>query len=146
LTCTGTILILGACNNLLRLCPRKVTVEEKKLGDAIAAIAAWLERRFDKIEQRLDVLAEQAKADGHDNSYTIKDFAERAQVSEHTIARAISHGKLHAVNIGTRLTIPASEFNRVMREGLPDIPPGYKPKGNARSKGPKKKRSRKPRS
>jgi len=109
------------------------------VADAIAIVMAWLEERFDHIEQRLDALPAMPKSTvTDDQGMTLKDFANKLSVSEHTIARAISHGKVRAVYIGARLTIPASELARVLREGIPDIPAGYKAKGTAgQAAGPK---------
>jgi hypothetical protein len=106
--------------------------DSRKVADAIATVMAWLEERFDQIEHRLDALPAMPKSTVvDDQGMTLKDFANKLSVSEHTIARAISHGKVRAVYIGARLTIPASELARVLREGIPDIPAGYKAKGTA---------------
>jgi hypothetical protein len=63
---------------------------------------------------------------------TIKDFARRQGISENTIKRAISWGLINVIYFGDRPIIPADEDERIGREGLPHIPPGYKRK----TKGP----------
>jgi hypothetical protein len=112
---------------------------DRKVADAIATVMAWIEERFDHIERRLDALPGVVKPPTgiDDQGMTLKDFANKLSVSEHTIARAISHGKVKAVYIGARLTIPASELARVLREGIPDIPAGYKAKGTGQGAGAK---------
>ena len=55
----------------------------------------------------------------------VQDFARRHGVSVHTIKRAISHGLIDVRYYGDRPIIPASEHERICREGLPKIPPGY---------------------
>ena len=101
---------------------------DRKVVAALEALVAWVEGRFDRLEQQR---AGGGVPNEEQRAFTVKEFAERLQVSEHTVGRAISHGLIHAVNIGSRLTIPASEFSRLMREGIPSIPPGYKAKDAA---------------
>lgn len=63
---------------------------------------------------------------------TIEQFAFRHGVSKHLIKRAISHDLIKVIYYGDRPIIPAEEHERICRQGLPKIPPGYK----RRTKGP----------
>src|SRR4051812_140447 len=57
---------------------------------------------------------------------TCQDAAVGWGTSPSTVKRAISHGLIRVIYIGTRPIIPADEFERIACEGLPAIPPGYK--------------------
>jgi hypothetical protein len=57
---------------------------------------------------------------------TFQEAANELATSLTTLFRARSHGLIRVVQFGKRPIIPASEFERLAREGLPLIPPGYK--------------------
>jgi hypothetical protein len=56
----------------------------------------------------------------------LKEAAPELGTSPSTLNRARSHGLVKVVYIGTRPIIPADEFERLKREGLPRIPREYK--------------------
>lgn len=57
---------------------------------------------------------------------TIQQTAKYQGVSLSTIKRAISHGLISVIYFGDRPIIPHAENERIAREGLPHIPPGYR--------------------
>jgi len=68
----------------------------------------------------------QAQAEPRPRVFTKEEFAQQFNLSRATVDRAISHGMVRIVYFGSRPLIPAEECDRIAREGLPDIPPGYK--------------------
>ncbi|GEP60624.1 helix-turn-helix domain-containing protein [Reyranella soli] len=54
---------------------------------------------------------------------TMKDAARELATSLSTLVRARSHGLIKVVQFGRRPIIPASEFERLARDGLPENPP-----------------------
>lgn len=56
----------------------------------------------------------------------LQDAAVELGTSLSTLVRARSHGLIRVVYFGRRPIIPAAEFERLARDGLPAIPPGYK--------------------
>ena len=74
---------------------------------------------------------------------TIQETADLQGVSKSLIKRAISWGRIKVVYFGDLPIIPAEENERIAREGLPNIPAGYRPKtptpgrGGRPRKGPK---------
>jgi excisionase family DNA binding protein len=52
--------------------------------------------------------------------YTVKDLAATAKVTEQAVYNWIKSGKLTTVKFGRAHRIPAAEFQRVMREGIPE--------------------------
>jgi len=122
---------------------------DRSVVAALETLFTWVEHRQASAVKQ--AIIEYAKGSGmtatvatdeHHRAYTVKDFAERLQVSEHTVSRAISHELIKAFNIGARVSIPASELMRVMHEGIPSIPTGYKAKGTSNGAG-RQKRARK---
>jgi hypothetical protein len=59
---------------------------------------------------------------------TMQAFATRHGVSVSLIQRGVSWGLIRVLQFGDRPIIPAEEHERICREGLPRIPPGYKRK------------------
>src|SRR5262245_304938 len=57
---------------------------------------------------------------------TIKEAAPELGTSVSTLNRARSHGLIRVVYFGRRPIIPTPEFQRLAREGIPNIPAGYK--------------------
>ena len=66
-------------------------------------------------------------------AYSLKEAAAALSVGIPKLQRAISHGVLPHNRIGTSIRIPAEVVQRIAREGLPDIPAGYKRKTNGSS-------------
>jgi hypothetical protein len=66
---------------------------------------------------------------------TIQGTADLHGVSISLIKRAISWGRINVVYFGDRPIIPPEENERIAREGLPDIPPGYRRKTPAPGRG-----------
>jgi hypothetical protein len=60
--------------------------------------------------------------------FGVAKFADRHDVGISFIKRAISWGKLKVIYYGDRPIVPVDEDERVGREGLPDVPPGYRRK------------------
>jgi hypothetical protein len=58
----------------------------------------------------------------------IDRLAEELDCHRHTIFRAVSHGMIKVIYVGNDPRVPPDEADRVRREGLPNIPPGYKRK------------------
>lgn len=56
----------------------------------------------------------------------LKRFAKDNNISHSFIKRAVSWGKLRVIRFGDRPMVPAEEQQRVAREGLPNVPTGYK--------------------
>jgi len=116
---------------------------------ALDTLVTWADARIASIVKRAIIehaagsgMTGSVATDEQHRAYTVKDFAERLQVSEHTISRSVSHELLKSFNIGARVFIPASELMRVMHEGIPSIPTGYKAKGTSNGAG-RQKRARK---
>jgi hypothetical protein len=61
-------------------------------------------------------------------NHTIKSFSARLPCHPSTTKRIISHGLVKVVYVGDRPLIPHQELLRIAREGLPNIPAGYKRK------------------
>lgn len=75
-------------------------------------------------------------------AYSLAEAAGALSVSTATLQRAISHGLIKCTRIGSAIRLPAAEIERLGRDGLPDIPAGYKRKtaGNTKAGRPKNKR------
>ena len=65
----------------------------------------------------------------------IQDTADLHGVSKSLIKRAISWGRVKVVYFGDLPIVPAEENERIAREGLPNIPTGYRPKSAAPGRG-----------
>lgn len=58
--------------------------------------------------------------------YSVREAADHLHIGYTTMKRAISHRLIKSFLIGRARRIPADEIERVQREGLPVIPPGYR--------------------
>lgn len=59
---------------------------------------------------------------------TIQRFAKKWGISESFVKRAISHGRIKTIPFGDRSIVPPEEDERIGREGVPNVPAGYKRK------------------
>jgi hypothetical protein len=77
--------------------------------------------------------------------FTKGEFGKQFNLSRSTVDRVVSHGLVKVIYFGDRPLIPAEECERIAREGLPDIPRGYKrvTAGPTKRGRPSKKRKRK---
>jgi hypothetical protein len=76
--------------------------------------------------------------------FTKAEFGHQFNLSRSTVDRVVSHGLVKVIYFGDRPFIPAAECDRIAREGLPAISPGYKRRTNGPIKGgrPKKRPSK----
>lgn len=110
---------------------------------ALETLAMWVDGRFNRIEQMLQQPPPPSGALSDElRTLTVEVFAKRLETSTHTIARAISFDLIKTVNIGSRVRIPVSELVRVLSEGIPSIPEGYKAKGTSSGAGRQKRARR----
>jgi hypothetical protein len=58
--------------------------------------------------------------------FTKAEFGAQFNLSRSTVDRVVSHGLVRVIYFGDRPFIPVEECDRIAREGLPDIPRGYK--------------------
>jgi excisionase family DNA binding protein len=63
-------------------------------------------------------------------AYSLQEAAAALSVGVTKLQRAISHDLIRSTKIGASIRIPADEVERIARDGLPDIPAGYKRKTN----------------
>jgi excisionase family DNA binding protein len=75
-------------------------------------------------------------------AYSLQEAAAALSVGVTKLQRAISHDLLRSTKIGASIRIPADEVERIARDGLPDIPAGYKRKTNGNTRQGKGKRRR----
>jgi hypothetical protein len=80
---------------------------------------------------------------------TLQQVAGDFGVSLSTIKRGVSHGLIRTIYFGDRPLVTVDEQDRLQREGLPKIPPGYKrrttgPTKQGRPRGSKSKKPAKP--
>jgi hypothetical protein len=77
--------------------------------------------------------------------FTKTEFGQQFNLSRTTVDRAVSHGLVKVIYFGDRPLIPVGECERIAREGLPSIPPGYKRQtdGPTNAGRPKKRQRRK---
>lgn len=59
-------------------------------------------------------------------AHTLEEFATSFGIAKFTVQRLISHGLLKTIHIGAKPLIPEREAQRIERDGLPAVPPGYK--------------------
>jgi hypothetical protein len=59
-------------------------------------------------------------------AHTLEEFATSFGIAKFTVQRLISHGLLKTIHIGAKPLIPEAEAQRIERDGLPSVPPGYK--------------------
>jgi hypothetical protein len=58
--------------------------------------------------------------------FTKAEFGQQFNLSRSTVDRVVSHGLVRVIYFGDRPFIPQEECDRIAREGLPNIPRGYK--------------------
>ena len=75
-------------------------------------------------------------------AYSLSETADALSVSNHTIQRAISFGLLRCTRIGMAIRVPATEVERLARDGLPELPRGYKRKTAGETKQGRKRKRR----
>lgn len=58
--------------------------------------------------------------------FTRSEFGQLFQLSKSMVARIISHGLVRLVYFGERSFVPLEEVDRLARDGVPEMPRGYR--------------------
>ena len=58
------------------------------------------------------------KGENARRAYAIREVAQMFSISKDSAARAIKRGDIHTIYVGGRRLVPASEVDRIEREGL----------------------------
>lgn len=76
-------------------------------------------------------------------AHTLEEFAASFGIAKFTVQRLISHGLVKVIRIGAKPLIPEREAQRIERDGLPKVPPGYK-RQSARARPHRRSRDQRP--
>jgi excisionase family DNA binding protein len=76
--------------------------------------------------------------------YSLGEACSAWGISRSTLYRQVSKGNVKTVLVGTHRKISASEFDRISRDGLPPLLPGYRRLTDGKPPGRPRQKKRKP--